>query len=70
MRAIGIDEKKKRGCRYCLEYKHIKGVGNMCKHDKCPYHELDDYDTYEDFFKAQGSVLEELLGEEQANDYY
>lgn len=64
MRVVSKEEKKKRGCKYCLDNKHVKGVGNMCKHNECPYHELDEFETYEDFYKTNAGILEELLGEE------
>lgn len=48
MRKIIKKERKKRGCKYCLDYKKDK-----CKHAECPYHELDNYATYEKFFKDQ-----------------
>lgn len=63
MRTLGKDEKKKRGCQYCLDYKLIRGVGNVCKHDECPHRELDEFETYEDYFQSQGGILEELFRE-------
>lgn len=60
MRVVSIEEKKKRGCIYCRDRKR----GGMCKHDKCPYRELDGYETYEDYFQSQGGILETLLGED------
>lgn len=59
MRVVSKEEKKKRGCIYCRD----RRKGGMCKHNECPYHELDEYETYEDFFEAQGNVLEGLFGE-------
>lgn len=48
MRIISKKEKKKRGCMYCLDYKKRR-----CIHEKCPYHELDKYKTYNEYFKEQ-----------------
>lgn len=58
MRRITKKESKKRGCKFCLDRERGK-----CKHGKCPYHELDDYATYEAFFKEQEkkAKLSEIL---------
>lgn len=64
MRVVGSAEKDKRGCLYCLDWIKVgKKRGVMCKHDECPYRELDDFETYEDYFKAQGSALTGLFEE-------
>lgn len=34
-------ERKKRGCRYCAD-----AVGSKCPHAECPYHELDDIESF------------------------
>lgn len=57
MRVVGKKEREKMGCIYCCDYKKRKGV-RMCKHEECPYHELDGYETYEDFFHSQAGLLE------------
>ena len=62
MRALGKAEKDKRGCLYCLEFKGSTNRGR-CEHDECPYRELDDYETYEDYFKSQSTDLASLLEE-------
>ena len=62
MRVVGKAEKDKRGCLYCLEYKGSTRKGK-CEHDECPYRDLDEYETYEDYCKAQGNVLTGLLEE-------
>lgn len=45
---------QKRGCHYCLD--KIKGKYSRCPHMVCPYHELDQYDTYQDFLKSTGRL--------------
>lgn len=62
MRVVGKDEREKRGCIYCLDFKGKTNRGK-CKHDECPYRELDDYETYEDYFKSQSTALTGLLEE-------
>lgn len=63
MRAVEKEEKEKRGCLYCRDYKSKQGKRG-CKHDECPYRELDEFETYEDYFKSQGSVFDEFFMEE------
>lgn len=61
MRIVKEDERKKRGCIYCLDYKTHHGY-KKCKHDKCPYRELDNYESYEDYFRSRpGISIEEIL---------
>jgi hypothetical protein len=43
---------KKRGCRYCLDYKKKSG----CKHAECPYHELDGINTYEEYYQSRREI--------------
>lgn len=62
MRVVEKNERDKRGCLYCLDFKGNTNRGK-CKHDECPYRELDDYETYEDYFKSQGTALTGLLEE-------
>lgn len=62
MRRIKKKENIKRGCSYCADMKSIKikedgksymKYENFCIHnDGCPYHELDPYDTYDDYLEA------------------
>lgn len=56
MRKLGKKEKKKRGCLYCLDRKSGK-----CKHDECPYRELDEYESYNDYLKSEIGIFNELL---------
>lgn len=62
MRTVGIVEKKKRGCIYCLDYKTVKGQ-KKCKHDECPYHELDGFECYTDYMKSKQPLWIEFLEE-------
>lgn len=63
MRAVSKEERDKRGCLYCHDYKKRYGL-RECKHDKCPYRELDEFETYEDYVNANGGFLDDLFGEE------
>lgn len=38
-------EMKKRGCHYCADFKR------RCPHEVCPYHELDNVKTYDEYLK-------------------
>lgn len=38
-------EMKKRGCHNCADFNH------KCPHEVCPYHELDEYKTYDEYMK-------------------
>lgn len=56
MRKISSAERFKRGCTYCayselIEYYDQKLRG--CPFEECPYRELDEFDTYEDYLKAK-----------------
>ena len=59
MRKLSKDEVKKRGCEYCMDSNKFKTLGyqRSCKYDACPYHELDDYDTYDDYLKSETELL-------------
>lgn len=56
-RAVSNKEKKQRGCIYCADAltegdrKSTYYVGRFCPHLKCPYHELDKYESYGDYMK-------------------
>lgn len=56
-RALGKSTIRKRGCVYCTDYYIEKVEGKKfkrCKHiSGCPYHELDKYDTYEDYLESE-----------------
>lgn len=43
MRTI-YKERKKRGCRYCADV--IDPSHPKCPHAECPYHELDDIESF------------------------
>lgn len=38
-------EQKKRGCHYCADFKR------KCPYAECPYHELDEFKTYDEYLK-------------------
>lgn len=55
-------EMRKRGCEYCMDHTKRKADADskkrshVCIHDECPYHELDAYDSYHQYLKAEASV--------------
>lgn len=60
MRTLDKKERIKRGCIYCADseahvHKHHSTL--LCKHETCPYHELDNYNTYESYLASKGSYL-------------
>lgn len=57
MRTVSTKERIKRGCNYCTDQLR----GRKCKHDQCPYKELDNFKTYEDYYKSTPEFLTELL---------
>lgn len=60
-------ETRKRGCFYCADLvaEYVpkrKSHTRICPHDECPYHELDDFESFEQYVKAQGKTsITELL---------
>ncbi len=67
MRTVSAKERKKRGCDYCADFKM---KGRKCKHDKCPYKELNGFKTYEDYYKSKSGFwagfLEGVTNESKA----
>lgn len=73
MRELTSREMNKRGCVWCTDRRkhkpeieakcYIKNI-NVCIHaDGCPYHELDPFETYDDYLKnSKSDGLDELLG--------
>lgn len=56
MRRLHNGERKQRGCDFCADM--VRGVmpgdvmrRKICPYDECPYHELDKYETYNQFLK-------------------
>lgn len=61
MRTVLLDRKHKRGCGYCLDFIPWEKIGNTrtkskCPYDECPYHELDDVKTYEEYVDGVSDV--------------
>lgn len=56
LRLISEKEWKQRGCEYCLDHQK-----HSCKHDECPYHELDNVETYEEYMQNMGFFFDSLL---------
>ena len=65
MRYLTECNPEKRGCYYCLNTKLLSADNGYsrryCIHDKCPYHVLDKYDTYEDYVKSPESKIDALM---------
>ena len=58
----------KRGCiSYCADTTTVmfgSRKAYYCKHDSCPYHELDEHKSYTDYLKATPSIdITKLLRE-------
>lgn len=57
MRVLGKREMYKRGCEFCLDCAKKKAEPDsvfrsyVCIHDECPYHELDNHDSYTQYLK-------------------
>ena len=56
MRILPTQEEIKRGCDYCAHVNdycaHVNDtVKKVCPYDECPYHELDEFDTYSEYLK-------------------
>ena len=54
MRNTTPKERMKRGCYDCAD--KVSGYGAVCKHDVCPYSDLDDHDSYRDYIKSTGGI--------------
>lgn len=70
---LHLNERKQRGCAYCLHVDHEKFNGSTrltCSFDKCPYQVLEKYKTYEEFMASEDCKI--LVGEffqTAASDY-
>lgn len=57
---VSKEEYIKRGCAYCMDSEvdtHKHRLMPKCKHDTCPYHELDSYNTYDQYLENNGLYL-------------
>lgn len=70
MRALDKKEMTKRGCVYCMDVAkecfpdtlHPKCKKWACPYEECPYHELDDFDSYSQYLKSsEASSLKRIL---------
>lgn len=64
MRKIGFSVKRKRGCGYCLDFIPAGKVGkrSKCPHEECPYHEMDNSKTYDEYVESISDMpIEELV---------
>lgn len=54
MRGITYEERRKYGCCDCSDLVSKmwhKERRTLCPHDKCPYKELNDYDSFDEYLK-------------------
>lgn len=52
---VSGDEKRQRGCLYCLHKQNIKHEGQLrtgCPYPKCRFDILDNYKSYEEFMAS------------------
>lgn len=65
MRTLSKAEQHKRGCRYCLLVSSEgKGTAKflVCPADRCPFRELDRFNSYTDYLKSYGAqTLKSIL---------
>lgn len=64
MRVLVKKEIAKRGCPYCTEHKMQEANGrriHFCKHDSCPFHELDKYQGYRQYLSESPDFFSELV---------
>ena len=72
LRPLTSRDLRKRGCEWCLDhrftiinwpgYQYGNKRTHACIHDICPYRELDEYETYNDYLKhAKNEGYEKLL---------
>ena len=56
MRPFTDKENRQRGCDFCADKMRMYDAKkrhnvNLCPHDKCPYHELDNVKTYGEYIQ-------------------
>ena len=61
MRVLHNKERTQRGCIWCADVVPTNTDDNLtrrrkCPHDVCPYHELDDVKTYDEYMKGISDV--------------
>lgn len=73
MRRLTKADMKQRGCDVCLDKTMIRENNknhDVCKHEKCPYTVLDNYETYDEFLASKESrILVENFFSQVANCY-
>ena len=57
-RLVRQEEQKARGCPYCADA--TKGAW-WCPYEFCPYYELDNYAKYQDYMKANGATVPQII---------
>ena len=72
-RILHLNERKQRGCAYCLHVIHGKFNGSIrltCPFDKCPYQVLEKYKTYEEFMASEDcKILVDEFFQTATSDY-
>lgn len=63
MRYLGKEEVHQRGCDVCIELIRKRGVienkkhvSFACPHKVCPYHEMDNFDSYTKFVHSDAAL--------------
>ncbi len=66
MRYVSMKERQKRGCIECI-HKRMRSKGISCPYDRCPYRELDKYDSFDDFVQEIDCIVGMLLSDTGAH---
>jgi hypothetical protein len=59
MRELHEKEIRKNGCPFCLDMVRKRTDGQFrrcCPYDRCPYRELGEFKTYQDYIKSKGGL--------------
>ena len=59
MREIHADEARQRGCSWCRDFQKRRyrfSIKRVCIHDNCPYGELEEFKSYNEFFRSKGGL--------------
>lgn len=75
MRKLLLTDKRKRGCDFCtgmIPWDKTPFNRSGCPYDKCPYHELDDTETYGLYLRKHGDMtvdqLLKAMGKDEEDD--
>ena len=57
-RLLKEQERKKRGCVVC---EHVSSNAWQCPFEVCPYRELDAFDRFQDYLKANEGTVPQII---------